>query len=71
MSFGALNLKEKIDKTLVSNYVRKESSTFRENSANKLKFTSVYKNTSDYKTSKLRLPSKASVGALATWFLMR
>lgn len=29
MSFGTLDLKEKIDKALVTNYVKKESSLFR------------------------------------------
>ena len=71
MPFGALNLKEKIYKALVANYVRKESSTFQENSAHKLKFTTDCKNASDSKLSKLHLSSTASVEALSTGLLIR
>lgn len=71
MSFGVPNLKEKIDKALVTNYVRKESSTFDENSANKLELTTIDESTNDSKLPKLHLSSKARVGALSTGLIIR
>lgn len=71
MSFGVPNLKQKIDKVLVTNYVRKESSTFDENSANKLELTTIDQSTNDSQLPKLHLSSKAHVGALSTGLIIR